>query len=427
MSNNLGAKLFRLLLSCFAFIFLDVPTRGASIDWIRQFGSPVLDYGWGISADGLGAVYVTGITYGDIAGSNSGGEDAYLAKYDATGTQIWSRQFGPARGNVVSADGVGGVYVAGDDAEGGFVAKYDISGNLLWTQHSANACSGVSSDGLGSVYTAGITTPSSGTNGFDAFVSRYDSSGNPIWTKQLASSENDEAWSASADGLGNVYVAGRTSGALAGASTGGYDAFVAKYSSLGSLLWTRQFGTANYDEAMGVAADALGNVYVTGSAGSDYIHDIQPYAYVAKFDPLGNSVWTRQLDSGTGDISSSASTDGQGNVYVAGITSGNLGGPPISNYDAFVAKYDNSGNLLGIQQFAVSGKGTVVWNASADGHGSVYITGNASVGWTSEEHFDPTDVFVAKLSDTPEPGSLVLMTFGFVSLFPRLLHGRVQA
>src|SRR5207248_6433805 len=78
-----------------------------------------------------------------------------------------------------------------------------------------------------------------------------------------------------ADAAGNLYVTGRFVGAVDLApgsavgvltSLGGQDAFVAKYSSTGTLLWARSFGSAAGDDVgYDVKVDASGTVYATGT------------------------------------------------------------------------------------------------------------------------------------------------------------------
>ena len=59
--------------------------------------------------------------------------------------------------------------------------------------------------------------------------------------------------------------------------TGGYDIVLLQYSSAGSLLWTRQTGTAGNDYGYGVSASADGKyIYVTGFV--DGSLNNQPYA-----------------------------------------------------------------------------------------------------------------------------------------------------
>ena len=106
---------------------------------------------------------------------------------------------------------------------------------------------GVSADGLGNVYISGWTDGSlGGTNagGCDAFLSKYDASGTLEWTRQLGTSEYDMSYGVSADGLGNVYISGDTEGSLEGTNAGGSDAFLSKYDASGTLEWTQQLGTS---------------------------------------------------------------------------------------------------------------------------------------------------------------------------------------
>ncbi len=167
--------------------------------------------------------------------------------------------------------------------------------------------------------------------------------GEIIWTRQFGSSSSDYAFGVAVDGSGNVYITGSTYGTLPGqTSAGAGDAFVRKYDSNGNELWTRQFGGSSYDEAYGVAVDGSGNVYVAGlttgtlpgqtSAG---LTD----AFVRKYDASGNELWTRQFGGSSYDYANDVAVDGSGNVYVGGITFGALPGQTSAGaWDAFVAK-----------------------------------------------------------------------------------------
>lgn len=100
---------------------------------------------------------------------------------------------------------------------------------------------GVSADGLGNVYIAG----SGGLAGFpppgfgDAFLIKYDAAGNHQWTQKIETDLTEAAFGVSADGLGNVYISGQTGGSLLNTAA---DAFLSKYNGAGVLQWTRQSG-----------------------------------------------------------------------------------------------------------------------------------------------------------------------------------------
>ena len=160
----------------------------------------------------------------------------------------------------------------------------------------------------------------------DAFLRKYDSNGTEVWTRQFGSSSSDSAADAVLDGLGNVYLAGSTDGALPGqASAGSFDAFVRKYDSNGFEVWTRQFGTASGDFASAVAVDGLGNTYVAGSTSGTFPGQTSSGsqdAFVRKYDANGNEVWTRQFGSSSFESVLATTVDGSGNIYLTGQTGG---------------------------------------------------------------------------------------------------------
>jgi len=387
-----------------------------------------------VSADGLGNVYISGRTGGDLGGTYSGNFDAFVAKYDSSGALQWTKQLGTTGveyGDSVSADGLGNVYISGyttGDLEGvsagerdAFVAKYDSSGTLEWTRQwgatGFDQGNGVSADGLGNVYISGFTDSNwvSNTNyQRDVFVTKYDSSGALIWTRTLGTNRTDECYGVSADGLGNVYISGRTYGNMGGASAGYIDTFLAKYDSSGTLQWTEQLGTPDVEYALGVSADGLGNVYISGWTDGDLdgANTGRRDAFLAMYDSTGTLQWTEQLGTVFTDESFGVSADGMGYVYITGRTGGGLGGDNVGSYDPFVVKYDSSGTLQWTKQWGSvefdGGRGV-----SADGLGNVYISGHTygnMGGASAGDH----DAFVTKI--IPEPSTLVLLCIGAVGL-----------
>ncbi len=75
--------------------------------WMRQIGTTETDLSLDVSADGLGNVYISGYSDGSLEGPNAGGSDAFVSKYDASGTLQWTRQFGTSD-REVSLERIGG-------------------------------------------------------------------------------------------------------------------------------------------------------------------------------------------------------------------------------------------------------------------------------------------------------------------------------
>ncbi len=399
-----------------------------TLEWTRQLGTSDFDWSYGVSADGLGNVYMSGLTRGDLQGTNAGERDALLTKYNASGTLLWTNQFGTSSydiGNAVSADGLGNIYISG--VTGGnlggplvgygdaFISKFDDSGTLLWTRQLGttqwDTSYGMAADGLGNIYISGYTWGSlEGTNaGYgDAFVSKYDDSGTLLWTRQPGSNLYDISNDVTADSAGNVYIAGVTS--TGPSNFADHDAFVIKYDANGMLLWSKQFGTVGDDQITGVSSDGLGNVYIaghtTGSLAGTNAGSAD--AFVSKYDASGTLLWTEQLGTSSRDLSYGVSADGLGSVYISGTTTGSLGGTNAGSADAFVSKYDASGTLLWTEQLGTSSS-DISYGVSADGLGNVYISGT-TFGSLGGANAGNADAFIAKFSDPiPEPLILALV------------------
>ena len=93
---------------------------------------------------------------------------------------------------------------------------------------------------------------------------------------------------------------------------------------------------------------------MTGYGGSPWGNPVRSYtkyddAFVAKFDASGNLVWNTFLGGASADHGSGIALDSSGNVCVTGYSNGAWGTPVRAysgNYDGFAAKLDSSGNLL---------------------------------------------------------------------------------
>jgi hypothetical protein len=101
----------------------------------------------------------------------------------------------------------------------------------------------------------------------DAFIRKYD--GGVVWAQQFGTRSYDVATDVVVDTAGNSYVLGYTDGAL-GFKVGFDDVFLRKYNTNGTVLWTRQFGTTDYDIAIDLALDGSGNVFVLSQDNDTY-------------------------------------------------------------------------------------------------------------------------------------------------------------
>jgi hypothetical protein len=243
----------------------------------------------------------------------------------------------------------------------------------------------------------------------------------------------DEGTGIGVDGDGNAYLTGHFQnvinfGTIALSSAGSREVFVAKVDAEGNFVWARRAGGADFDNGKGIAVDAAGNSYVTGSFrfGADFdndgINDVTSAGiedvFLAKYDTEGMLVWVRSAGGTDFDDGNSVSVDGSGNVYLAGsFTAGaDFNGNGVADVmsagsrDIFIAKYDGEGTLVWVR--SAGGTGFDNGNGVAvDGAGNVFMVGrfNGSADFDGDGIADivsegSSDIFLASY-DTA--GSLV--------------------
>jgi len=437
--------------------------------WSTFLGGNASDKGWGIAADASGGVYVTGLTSsadfptpGGYDTTKNGSYDAFVAKFSSASSLLWSTFLGGNNndyGRGIAADASGGVYVTGytrsadfptpagydtshnggDDA---FVAKFSSAGSLLWSTflggNDYDYGQDIAADGSGGVYVTGRTnsadfpTPAgydtTHNGNYDAFVAKFNSAGSLAWSTFLGGNGYDYGQGIAADGSGGVYVTGYTAsadfptpGGFDTSHNGGDDAFVAKFSSAGSLLWSTFLGGNASDWGEGIATDASGGVYVTGStssadfptpAGYDTSHNGGDDAFVAKFSSAGSLLWSTFLGGEMNEQGYAIATDASDSVYVTGYTDSadfpTRGAYDTSynggDYDAFVAKFSSAGSLLR-STFLGGSSNDEGHGIAADTSGGVYVTGETwsadfptPVGYETSFNGGIYDAFVAKFA-----------------------------
>jgi hypothetical protein len=274
----------------------------------------------------------------------------------------------------------------------------------------------VAVDASGNVYVIGFTN-----GGLDEsinqgmFLVKYDASGTKQWIRQLSgASTNITAHGVAVDASGNVYVTDETDCDLDGNTiTGsyGYDMFLVKYNSSGTKQWTRMLGSlpvngGNGDNGSGVAVDVNGNIYVSGitqgnldgntNAGGDF--DI----FLVKYDASGTKQWTRQLGTSASDESAGVAVDTSGSAYVTGNTNGDLdGNSNAGGYDMFLVKYDASGSKQWTRQLGTS-EADWAYDVSVDASGNVYVTGFTNGDFDGNTSEGNPDMFLVKYNSSGE-------------------------
>jgi hypothetical protein len=321
--------------------------------WHQQFGTSADDFALAVATDASG-VYVAGWTFGTLDGQvRAGSNDAFVRKYDHTGVEQWTRQFGTISDDAALAIAAfaGRIFVSGrvlgalpgqthrGDLDA-FVRSYDAAGNELWTHQFGIAgfdeATAIAA-GPNGVFAAGSTFAFANPGAtFDAFVNKFGIDGAAIWSRSIATSGFEAAWGVAVR-LDGVYVAGHTSGILSSdGNAGNLDAYLRKYDADGRIVWTRQFGSATLDSASAVSA-GRGGIYVSGISGSD--------GFTRRYNADGNGIWATQFGTVSSETVAGVTADDSG-VYVAGSTQGSFAGHSNAGAsDAYLLKlHENVAN-----------------------------------------------------------------------------------
>lgn len=339
-------------------VVLSANVAQAQFQWARRVASTVdtdTELSSGMVLDANANCYVTGWFDGTndfggvtLANSPGGGQDIFVAKYDSTGSLQWAQRAGGGSTNRDAGRGIG----------------VDTNGNVYVT---------------GAFYGPGdfgsFNLPASESEVF--FLSKYDNAGAVQWVQQGIGGDDVEGTGLAVDAAGNSYalVFANNGDTVAFGSTNvstpsdfdeNYDAstILVKFDNTGTVQWAQVMGGYGETYATKVAADAAGNVYVRGTFSSTLTIGstnlvVSPGAsknmFVAKFDNSGALIWVQQPSGGNVDEGGVA-VDLGGNVYVSGAFDTNLNfGSGISlaslgSYDAFVARFNSSGQIQWARQ-----------------------------------------------------------------------------
>ncbi len=314
-----------------------------------------------------------------------GGWEVYLAKCDSAGKVLWVKSAG-GNGDKdvygVSADGSGNVYLTGifggpqmnfgditiknyvavdfhnlAQTFNAFLAKYDGSGNVLWAK-----CAG----GQGPCYSTGVAvTPDGGAcitgyfgSAYMAFgtfsidnsktpgirlsnfyVAKYDAQGNAVWGHGTKMDDASLANRITTDPAGNIYTIGSFMGkkldiggiTLTNMNAANKALFITKYDASGAFQWAKTTGGIDRGDRLDICTDADGNCYTTGGYyngavyGSDSL--LNTGATVIKFDGQGNVLWAQSIISDAetsvvSGVSKGIAADTKGNIYLTGESKG---------------------------------------------------------------------------------------------------------
>jgi hypothetical protein len=410
-----------------------INAAGSALIYSTYLGGSDTEFGNGIAVDAAGNACVTGSTgsanfptKNPLQAALSGAPDAFVAKLNAAGNAlVYSTYLGGSgndSGSGIAVDPAGNAYVTGGTSSTDFPTQNPFQ----------------------PVFSGG------GPFGGDAFVTKLNAAGSAlVYSTYLGGSDTnfgDSGRSIAVDASGNAYVTGVTGSTdfpaqnpfqpVFGGSAA--DAFVAKLNAAGTgLLYSTYLGGSANDSGSGIGVDSAGNAYVTGFTVSTNFPTKNPFqpalngnscpespcpdAFVTKLNPAGSAlVYSTYLGGQGSESVAGIAVDSAGNAYVTGETEGDfpiknpLPLPSGSSPDAFVAKFNASGDDL-VFSTLLGGSGVDrAFSIAVDASGSVYVTGRTeTTDFPTQNPFQSangggdcggsvcTDAFVTKITTSP--------------------------
>lgn len=340
------------------------------------------------------------------------GSASYLCKYNAAGQLLWARNIGTGGWTSTLCDdghwyagGYGGVDSMGMgyssdtlSTPGCFIAKYDSTDHLVWAKAPGVDAKilAMKADHDGNLYITGVFNGTvdmdpahPGTVVFvssllDGYLAKYDGDGNFLWARQIKGNDGDQGLALDVDMNNNVFMTGYAAGYLTPSSTfmdtgnvfrtlvchGGYDGYVAKYTSNGAIAWLQALGGAGHDYGRGVAVDKAGNVYATGYYATSMTVDTaanivlnagvnNQSGYLVKLNGSnGHPIWAKNYGCDTGyntiSFAQAVVCDDSSNIYMTGMFQKSIvldpahptaaGTNHANSEDYYVLKLDSAGN-----------------------------------------------------------------------------------
>lgn len=311
--------------------------KDGDLQWVSHIGTTSMDTTLDVHVEPNGNVFALLYTEGDLTGVHVARTDAdmVIVKFDNDGNELAKFQLG----DLTNAE-----KIARNLTNLGVVSTRDFPYDIK-------------SDGNGNLLILALTegdlvadNPTLGAD-YDVVLWKIDQNLNTIWIKQYPLIGSQNIQEMEVDEAGYIYIAGRTTESIAdvNANPVGQDAFVMKFTPDGELLKMGQIGTnarvpggdtSKNERCTDLAIDRDGNVYCTGgtygSLGERNAHPtfLTEDLFVAKWDRNLKFVSVFQFGASTSyipgsnlaftDFGSGIVIDYFGNLYIGGMTYGNL-------------------------------------------------------------------------------------------------------
>jgi uncharacterized delta-60 repeat protein len=379
--------------SGYDFWVLRLDSNG-SITWQKTYGGSSSEYAYSIQQTSDGGFVVAGYT----SSFGASGYDFWVLRLDSNGSVIWQRTYGGLNDDEaysIQQTSDGGFVVTGLTMSFGawyadfWLLKLNSSGDIAWqktyggTNWDAAYCVEQTSDGG---YVVAGTTASFGAGGYDFWVLRLDSNGSVTWQNTYGGSGSDEAYSIQQTSDEGYVVCGSTSSFGAG----GYDFWVLRFNSTGGITWQKTYGGFNDDEAYSIQQTSDGGFIVAGYATS--FDAGRSYVWALKLNSTGSVTWQKMYRGSVGAYWNSVEETSDGGYILVGSVFDF--GLPAS--DVWVLKLGVDGYVVWCQPT------TVVPSDSGAATSATSVSSANSVATVKDTNVAPVDTNITGVVRVPQ-------------------------
>ncbi len=446
----------------FSFLILSINSFGQSFGWVNTgIGNENIEGKKVLSTDNEDIIVAGNFEGSGVFSSSNiiaiGDEDFFLARYDSSGNNLWSRAYGGFEKDEIKdlAKGPNNtIYVCGStegamildtlifnnlNGKNGFLAQLDEEGNIIWglnlESNDEIAASAIVISEMDSIaYISGHFKDSAfiGSYSISSFASEsfflaaVDYFGNILWVSTGASQDEVEPLSMSLGADSRINVLGNFEGNfLVGSNvlpnSSDSDVFLLSFDQTGEFIWSNSIGGTNDIEGSSITSDEQGNIFVVGSFEDDVHFDSDSLSssdekdgFFVKYDEDGNELWVKSL-SGTSDVQpNDIFADNTDGIYITGSIDGtcyfdSLAVNNSSGTDLFIVKYDTSGNVIWGK--GIGGSGSVEgYSIITDVNSNPIVTGRfdgtAYFDEISISGFSDHDFFIGKMTPGEDNASI---------------------
>ena len=271
------------------------------------------------------------------------------------------------------------------------------------TGTSGGAIVAVAADAAGNAYSVGFATP--GTNQiFNCAVTKFSSTGTMVYQTIYGPIGLGNCNAIAADAHGNAYITGlavgtipTTQGVVEPTCPGKTDAFAAKFNPSGQLVYATCVGGSAQDSGAGIAVDANGNAYLTGTTTSNDFPLVNPFqsslngssdAFLSILNPTASAfLYSTYLGGSSTDQGFGVAVDSTGEAFVTGYTKSTdfpLKNPLYSSCNnpcksPFLTKFDSAGSSLVYSTYLNDVAPTVSLGIAVDQAGNAFVGAGSEI------------------------------------------------